>query len=118
MGASHRYTGLMPPCLDDPSNQAHHESPMTHAANPSPDLEARILAEASALFRTRGYEATSVREVAEAVGILPGSLHYRFPTKAHMLIAIARKAVDEMSEAVAGVRARTDDPIRRIELSL
>jgi TetR/AcrR family transcriptional regulator, cholesterol catabolism regulator len=45
---------------------------------------ADVLAAAADLFATRGYAATTVREVAEAAGILGGSLYYHFDSKESM----------------------------------
>lgn len=40
------------------------------------------------LFHERGYDRTSVREIAEAVGIQKASLYYHFPAKEAILEAI------------------------------
>jgi TetR/AcrR family transcriptional regulator, cholesterol catabolism regulator len=45
---------------------------------------ADVLAAAADLFAARGYAATTVREVAEAAGILGGSLYYHFDSKESM----------------------------------
>ena len=45
-----------------------------------------VLAAAAALFRERGYERTTVKEIAEACDMLPGSLHYRYPSKESLLV--------------------------------
>jgi AcrR family transcriptional regulator len=45
---------------------------------------ADVLAAAADLFASRGYAATTVREVAEAAGILGGSLYYHFDSKESM----------------------------------
>lgn len=50
------------------------------------DSQDRVLDAAAALFRARGCSATTVRKIAAAAGILPGSLHYRFATKESLLI--------------------------------
>ncbi|PYQ46008.1 MAG: hypothetical protein DMF77_02445 [Acidobacteria bacterium] len=44
-------------------------------------VEDRFLDAAARLFRAKGFEATTVREIAKAARMLPGSLHYRYPTK-------------------------------------
>jgi len=41
----------------------------------------RIIAEATRLFSEKGYSATSMREVAEAVGITKPALYYHFSSK-------------------------------------
>lgn len=52
----------------------------------------RILATAARLFHERGYQATTVRDVAAAVGIRAGSLFHHFPSKEQMLVEMLREA--------------------------
>ncbi|MDL0432136.1 TetR/AcrR family transcriptional regulator [Marinobacter sp. TBZ242] len=48
----------------------------------------RLLHEAARLFRDKGYERTTVRDLAAAVGIQSGSLFHHFPTKEEILKAV------------------------------
>ena len=41
----------------------------------------RILDAAAHCFSRAGYEGTSVRDIATAAGILPGSMYYHFASK-------------------------------------
>ena len=52
----------------------------------------RILHAAARLFRERGYKGTTVRDIADAVGILSGSLFHHFSSKEEMLLEIMREA--------------------------
>ena len=47
---------------------------------------------AARLFRERGYEGTTVRDVAAAAGISAGSLFHHFPSKEQMLVEMLREA--------------------------
>jgi AcrR family transcriptional regulator len=47
----------------------------------------RILDEALALFRKKGFEKTTMREVAEAASLAPGAAYYYFPSKEAILLA-------------------------------
>ncbi len=47
-----------------------------------------ILQVAAALFAAKGFEETTIREIAEAAGILSGSLYHHFATKEEMLHAL------------------------------
>lgn len=79
---------------------------------------AELLAAAGRLFRSQGFAATTVREIASAAGILPGSLHYRYSTKESILLALMERGIDA---AIAVVRSAIDsspDPIERIRLAL
>ena len=52
------------------------------------DTRAEILAVASELFVEQGYEGTSLREIAERLGITKAALYYHFPSKDDMLLAL------------------------------
>ena len=45
----------------------------------------RILAEAAKLFRNQGYATTTLRQIANAVGIKAGSIYYHFTSKDELL---------------------------------
>lgn len=48
----------------------------------------RILASAAALFAERGYAATSVRMVARSLGLSDPAVHYHFPSKQALYLAL------------------------------
>jgi AcrR family transcriptional regulator len=81
-------------------------------------VDDRVLDAAARLFRQRGFEATTVREIARAAGVLPGSLHYRYPTKADLLLALMKRGVEAdlgcLRAAISGVR----EPVERLRLAL
>ena len=47
------------------------------------------------LFTTRGYEATSTREIADAADIAAGTLFNYFPEKRSLLIHLMQRQIDE-----------------------
>ena len=53
---------------------------------------------ASHLFRSKGYERTSVRDLAQAVGMQSGSLFYHFRSKAEILEAVMAQGVGDITE--------------------
>lgn len=57
------------------------------------------------LFAQHGYEATSMRAIAQEVGLLPGSLYAHITSKERLLLEIIEQGVDEFlaaaDEAVA-----------------
>jgi AcrR family transcriptional regulator len=57
---------------------------------------AELLAAAAEVFAERGYAATTVREVADAAGILGGSLYYHFDSKESMVEEILTGFLDDM----------------------
>ncbi|MEU8895003.1 TetR/AcrR family transcriptional regulator [Nocardia sp. NPDC048505] len=52
------------------------------------------------LFGSKGFEQSSLREVADAVGITKASLYYHYPSKLDLLVAIISPIVEHM-QAVA-----------------
>ncbi|TDB84144.1 TetR/AcrR family transcriptional regulator [Actinomadura sp. KC216] len=57
---------------------------------------AELLATAAEVFASQGYSATTVRKVADAAGILGGSLYYHFDSKEAMADEILSTFLDDM----------------------
>ncbi len=57
---------------------------------------AELLSSIAEVFADRGYAATTVREAAEAAGILGGSLYYHFDSKESMVDEILSTFLNEM----------------------
>jgi AcrR family transcriptional regulator len=75
----------------------------------------QILDAAARLFCRQGFEGTSVRDIARAVGMLPGSLYCHFATKEDLLVAVYLRGVEQICGAVQeAVNGRTD-PWDRLE---
>jgi AcrR family transcriptional regulator len=60
-----------------------------------------ILARSAQLFAERGVAATTVREIADAVGMLSGSLYHHFPSKDAIVEGVVREYLDDL---LAGYR--------------
>jgi AcrR family transcriptional regulator len=58
---------------------------LTDADGQATDRRSQIVDAAARLFAVFGYEATSVRQIADEVNILAGSLYHHFATKDEML---------------------------------
>jgi AcrR family transcriptional regulator len=59
-----------------------------------------ILATAASRFRRQGFERTSVREIAQAMGMTSGSLFYHFASKEDLLVAIMEEGVRDIMQSV------------------
>lgn len=59
---------------------------------PSHGRAEHILAEAAQLFRDQGYAGTSMSDISEAVGILPGSLYHYVDSKDDLLFRVIERA--------------------------
>jgi len=64
-----------------------------------------VLEAAAALFASKGYAATSIRDIAQQVGILSGSLYYHFASKEELLLEAHARGVAQVTEAVEGALA-------------
>jgi AcrR family transcriptional regulator len=62
-----------------------------------PNMREAILAAAEELFATDGFNAVSVRDIAQAAGANPGSVTYHFTTKDGLLLEIYRRHCGPMN---------------------
>jgi AcrR family transcriptional regulator len=60
------------------------------------DPSERILRTATILFKARGYHGTSVRALAQAVGIEAASVYSHFPSKQKILCDIFNRTMDDL----------------------
>ncbi|MEU1292915.1 TetR/AcrR family transcriptional regulator [Streptomyces sp. NPDC005840] len=60
------------------------------------DRRREILDTAAEVFAEQGYNATTVRKIADHAGMLAGSLYYHFDSKESMLEEILRTFLDEL----------------------
>ena len=75
----------------------------------------RILDAAAVEFARSGYSATSVRDIAAAAGILPGSMYYHFASKEDLLAAVHAAGIQRIKERVRAAIETADDPWGRLE---
>ncbi|WP_340676378.1 TetR/AcrR family transcriptional regulator [Paraperlucidibaca sp.] len=73
-----------------------------------------VLAASARLFRNQGFDRTTVKEIAEACGMLPGSLHYRYPSKESLLVDLMRLALEQASRSVSIAIAGVSDPVEQL----
>lgn len=78
------------------------------------DRRERILASAAALFARKGVAATTVREIAEDVGMLSGSLYHHFESKEAMVDEIITSYLEDLRTRYKAVLARDTDPRDRL----
>ncbi|MER7008686.1 TetR/AcrR family transcriptional regulator [Dactylosporangium sp. NPDC000555] len=83
-------------------------------ARESGDRRERILASAAALFANKGVAATTVREIADEVGILSGSLYHHFESKEAMVDEIVTSYLDDLRTRYKRVMAADTDPRARL----
>jgi AcrR family transcriptional regulator len=64
---------------------------------------ARILESALATFRERGFEKSSMREIAAAAGVALGSTYYYFDSKDAIVMAFYQRAQQEMAPSLDAI---------------
>ncbi|MCK2219229.1 TetR/AcrR family transcriptional regulator [Actinomadura sp. ATCC 31491] len=80
------------------------------------DTRTRIQEVALRLFTEQGYEATSLREIAEELGVTKAALYYHFKTKDDIVASLVDLRVAELEELLQWVRSQPKTPETRREL--
>ncbi|MGW2344765.1 TetR/AcrR family transcriptional regulator [Streptomyces sp. NPDC001661] len=68
----------------------------SQSTNAAPERRGELLRTAAEVFAEQGYNATTVRKIADHAGMLAGSLYYHFDSKESMLEEILRTFLDEL----------------------
>ncbi|MFE5097216.1 TetR/AcrR family transcriptional regulator [Streptomyces sp. NPDC056638] len=83
--------------------------------SPAPERREEILSTAAEVFAAQGYNATTVRRIADAAGMLAGSLYYHFDSKESMLDEILASFLSELWARYDAVLAAGLGPRETIE---
>ena len=75
---------------------------------------AAILNAALDLFQERGYEATTMRSIAERTGVSLGSSYHYFPSKEHLVLEFYRHTHELHAAAIAPLLRREKDLATRL----
>src|SRR5438477_5054749 len=78
------------------------------------DSRQDILRTAARLFQQRGYDATSMNDVAAALKLSKGGLYHHFQSKDEILFEIMNHAMEMTQERVIGPVRGIDDPVERL----
>ena len=78
------------------------------------DLKIEILDTAEQLFTDHGYAATSIRQIAEIVGVNPALVHYYFSSKHALLEIVMERALQPLIEALASLKDRPQASVQDI----
>jgi AcrR family transcriptional regulator len=80
---------------------------MKPAPSKSEETRQRILAAALDLFRQRGFDQTTMREIAAAAGVATGAAYYYFDSKDAMVMAFYELAQREMAPHIEAALAES-----------
>lgn len=78
------------------------------------DRLAEIYRAAAQIICEKGYDATSMNEIAEAVGITKPGLYHHISGKRNLLFGIMNFGMDELEEQVIAPARATKDPEQRL----
>ncbi|MDE2596752.1 MAG: TetR/AcrR family transcriptional regulator [Sphingomonadales bacterium] len=111
--ATSRQKHVAPPAVQRPRPRR-----LTDSAGQATDRRSQIVEAAAVLFAEFGYEATSVRQIADSVSILSGSLYHHFTTKEEMLHALLQPRIAAMDADNRRLAALPADAERRLIASV
>jgi TetR/AcrR family transcriptional regulator, cholesterol catabolism regulator len=74
-----------------------------------------LLGIAARLFAEKGFRNTTVRDIADAAGILSGSLYHHFDSKESMVDEILSTFQEELFGQYDEILAGDDDPLHQLE---
>ncbi len=69
-------------------------------------IRARLLSEACRLFALKGFSATSIREITQAVGVTNPMVYYYFGNKEDLFLAVLEEATEAVNAGVAAISAQ------------
>ena len=70
-----------------------------------------ILDSAEAHFAVQGYAATSLREIADSVGVNPAMVHYYFGSKFALLRQVMERTLEPLAAALAAMKSEENAPV-------
>jgi AcrR family transcriptional regulator len=80
----------------------------SHETRAPRDTRTEILDVAAEMFSERGYEATSLREIAERLGITKAALYYHFRSKEDIMRALVEPMGEVLTELVERLETAHD----------
>jgi len=84
-------------------------------AAPLPSRRAEICRTAAQLFRDRGFDATSVSDVARALGLTKAGLYHYYDSKEALLFEIMSFGLDRVRDEVVIPVRTIRDPVERLK---
>src|SRR5580692_7952663 len=74
----------------------------------------RVLDIAQRLIQSRGYNSFSFNDLATELGIRTASIHYHFPTKADLGVALLRRYRQRFRQELAWIASNGGDSVSRL----
>ncbi|GAB4287679.1 MAG: TetR/AcrR family transcriptional regulator [Deferrisomatales bacterium] len=83
-------------------------------AEPKEDRREQIFAAGAQLFAEKGYERTSLQEVADRLGVTKPALYYYYRSKEDLLFEIMSFCIDHVTRDITDILARELAPPERL----
>ncbi len=83
---------------------------MATATKQRSETAEQILDLAETLIQTRGYSAFSYQDIADALGIRKASIHYHFPSKTDLGVAVIDRYIARFDAALVGIASDQAKP--------
>lgn len=80
--------------------------------------EHEIFDAAASLFKQKGFHATSMRDIADAVGMQKGSLYYHISGKEDLLFRISFEAINAITEQLEEIAAAPLTPSEKLSAAI
>ena len=90
-------------------NTSPRKQPGRPPANPDQTVRQQLLAAARGLFAQQGYDAVSIRQVAEAAAVNPAMIHYYFGSKQGLYEAMLTDTFTPLIERLSAVLTASAD---------
>ncbi|CAB4795284.1 unannotated protein [freshwater metagenome] len=88
---------------------------MTDLDDKQVNRRSEILHEAAKIIASKGYASATVRDIADASGILSGSLYHHFDSKDQMLVEILQSMLSDITESYRRIADENRDPRDSVE---
>src|SRR5690242_21766804 len=88
----------------------------SHDPRSRTDTRARIQQIAVELFSEHGYEGTSLREIAEYLGVTKAALYYHFKSKEDIILSLVEDYQAQMDALIAWAKERPGNADTRREI--
>jgi AcrR family transcriptional regulator len=89
---------------------------MARPAGSNGENTARIIrAESLRLFARHGYDAVSMRQIADAVGVQASALYQYFPNKQQLLVTLLKEHMEELLAALGDMPMHELEPPAQLE---
>jgi AcrR family transcriptional regulator len=80
--------------------------------------EVEIFEAAARIFKQKGYHATSMQDIADAVGLQKGSLYHYLSSKEDLLFRISERAIEAINARLADIRDTPVAPAEKLRAAI